>query len=332
MNEKLKKWSAATIEINPGFHETYCHLDHRFKSQSFRRYRMKWDDYPKYDIVDKVPIHLDLETTARCQLKCPGCPSMKLVYDKGDMPIGVAIDAIKEFAEKGGSSVKFNWRGEPTLYKDLPTLVSTATMMGLQDKMMNTNGVSLTPELSMDLVMRGINMVAFSIDSVDRERYAKLRPGANLDKVTKNLRAFLRYAEQVDSICVRVQRIEYPDEPMSHDEFADFFIHEFPRVNYVASNSYKVKELDGDVSRASNPCAQLWQRLVMTYDGWMGPCCEFNRFGEDTFGQFPTTSIESVWTSSILGNLRRKHRLCEQNEIDACAHCTVTKPKCGVLR
>jgi len=321
------------VEINPGFNETYCHLNYRLNDERYRRYRMKWENYPKWNIVDEMPIHLDLEVTARCQLKCPGCPSMKLDYDKGDMAFWVAKDALTEFATKGGSSVKFNWRGEPTLYKALPALVARASELSLTDIMINTNGVALTPELGLDLVMSGITMVAFSIDSVDKERYAKLRPGANLDKVLANLGAFLKYAEKVNRINVRVQRIEYPDEPMSHEDFVNFFVKEFPRVNYVASNSYKMKELEGDVQRPSSPCAQLWQRLVMTYDGWVGPCCEFNRFKEHRFGRFPDASLEKIWNSLEINELRRKHWLSEQNDIESCKRCCVTKPKkCGVLQ
>jgi len=315
------------IEINPGFKETPCSPDHRLKDREFRRYRMKWENYPKWDIVDEVPIHLDLEVTARCQLKCPGCPSMKLDYDKGDMAYWVARDALTEFSTKGGSSVKFNWRGEPTLYKGLPGLVAIARAYGLVDAMINTNGVSLTPELSTELILNGITMVAFSIDSTESERYARLRPGAKLDKVLANLGAFLKRAEKVNHLAVRVQRIEYPDEPMSHDDFVDFFVKKFPRVNYVASNSYKTKELEGDAQRPSNPCAQLWQRLVMTYDGWVGPCCEFNRFKEHRFGRFPDASLERIWDSLEINELRRKHRLGEQNDIGPCARCTVTKPR-----
>lgn len=316
------------IEINPGFHETYCSLDHRFEDPKFRRYRMMWESYPKWDLVDAVPTHLDLETTARCQLKCPGCPSMKLDFDKGDMNTELAEKALSEFSIKGGQSVKFNWRGEPTLYPGLPKLVKLAKdYYGLTDLMLNTNGVSLTPELGEKLINNGITMVAFSIDSVEHERYAKLRPGANLDKVIANLRAFLKHADDVEHLAVRVQRIHYPDETMTHEEFVDFFVHEFPRVNYVASNHYKEKDLAGDVQRSSNPCAQLWQRLVVTYDGWVGPCCEFNRFGEHRFGRFPDASLSRIWNSLELNELRRLHRRCEQNKIGPCARCTVTKPQ-----
>jgi hypothetical protein len=192
--------------------------------------------------------------------------------------------------------------------------------------MINTNGCALTPELGRELIDAGITLVAFSIDSIVPERYEQLRPGAKFDKVLRNFNEFVRMAENVDGLAIRVQRIEYPDEPKPHEEFVQFFKDNYPRVNYVASNHYKAKELAGDVSRASKPCAQLWQRLVMTYDGWMGPCCEFNRFGEHRFGRFPDVGIGDVWECLELNELRRLHRCDEQNKVNACRACTVTKP------
>ena len=313
------------IEINPGFNETVLIEDSKMKNVGYRRYRMAWDNYPKYDIVGWVPIHLDIETTARCQLKCPGCPSTKLKFGKGDMDITMVSRLLTEFGVHGGSSVKFNWRGEPTLYKQLPTAVAYAHHAGLYDIMLNTNGVAMTPKLSKELVLRGVTSVAFSIDSVDPNRYAKLRPGAELSKVLVNLRAFLKEAEAIDDVYVRVQRIEYPDEPMEHDEFVEYFQDNFTRVNAIASNRYKVKELEGDESTESNPCAQLWQRLIVTYDGWMGPCCECNRFGVERFGRYPDRSLSDMWNSLEMTQLRRFHREGRQNEVNACRKCTVTK-------
>lgn len=322
------------IEINPGFKETPLARDRRFDDQDFRRYRMKWNNYPKYNIVDSMPIHLDLEVTARCQLKCPGCPSMKLDFDKGDMGIEMAKKAVFDFCGKpymewpsGAESIKFNWRGEPTLYKKLPELVKYAREPpGVVDAMINTNGMSLTPELSEELVKAGITMVAFSIDSISPERYELLRPGAKFEKVLHHLYRFCEEAEKQDYLAIRVQRIEYPDESMPHEEFVEFFKDGFPRVNYVASNHYKEKELAGDISRESKPCAQLWQRMTITYDGWMGPCCEFNRFGEHRFGRFPDARIDYTWNGLEINELRRLHGLGKQNDVNACARCTVTKP------
>jgi sulfatase maturation enzyme AslB (radical SAM superfamily) len=296
------------------------------KSMEYRRYRAAWESNPKFDIVNWVPLHLDLETTARCQLKCPGCPSTKLKFGKGDMPYEHVRNLLRDFAEMGGNSVKFNWRGEPTLYPRLADAVACAREAGLVDIGINTNGVALTPVLSKELVDAGITMVAFSIDSYQEKRYEILRPGANLTKVLLNLRAFLQEAERRDDLYVRIQRIDYPDEPISHGCFVDFFKEKFPRVNSVASNRYKEKDDAGCVSRPSKPCAQLWQRMVVTFDGWMGPCCEFNRFGEHRFGRYPDASLSETWRSIELEGLRRYHSCDRQNEIGPCAKCTVTKP------
>lgn len=314
-----------TMTINPGFNEKI--LEPRKTTQEFRRYRMRFEKNPVYDIVDWIPVHLDLELTARCQLKCPGCPSMKLKYGRGDMDVNTAKLAICEFATKGGASIKFNWRGEPTLYPRLADLVKHATDFSVIDKMINTNGVKMTQSLSKDLIKAGLTSCAWSIDSHIDATYEKLRPGAKLPLVLENLSTFLDYKDLLDSdVYVRVQRIGYPkvikEEPF--DEFVDFFKDHYPGINAIAENHYKEKALEGRTDIPSQPCAQPWQRLVMAYDGTVGPCCEMNRF-KSPLGVYPKENLPNIWRSDSLEFLRQCHREGRQNELEACKRCTVTK-------
>ncbi len=296
------------------------------RTAKFDEYRALWHLAPRYHMLGRVPMHLDLEVTTRCQLKCPGCPSVKTKYSKGDMNPIVAMVAMEKHRQGGGLSVKFNWRGEPTLYPYLGVLVAYATKLGYVDTMINTNGVAMDEEMSRVLLGAGIKTVAWSIDSVEPTRYAKLRPGANLKSVLKNLETFCRLAEKMKSdVFIRVQRIRYPDEKMSDQDFCMYFARKFPRVNSVATNAYKEK----DTSKVwegvpSEPCAQLWQRLIIMHDGQVGPCCEANRFGK-SFGHFPEDDLTSIWHCQKLNDLRRLHSENRQNEIEACAKCTVTK-------
>jgi len=308
MNEKMR--------INPGFNCTV--LRDVPRSVEYYDYRRLWELAPKYNYVGEGPIHLDLEVTARCQLKCPGCPSTKLKFQKGDMPLDMAVLAMEEHRELGGMSVKFNWRGEPTLYPNLGKLLDLADDLGYVDIMFNTNGVALNRKLARKLT--SATTVIWSIDSVDPERYVTLRPGAKLDVVLKNLKDFCEVAPA--ETFIRVQRIQYPDEPMPHEDFVNYFWQNFEHVNAVASNAYKEKGKGGRRTR-SQPCAQPWQRLIVAYDGQVGPCCEWNRLG--AFGRFPEDSLKEIWQSTALKQLRRFHWEGEQNEIPGCAECDVTK-------
>lgn len=312
------------MRINPGFRATVLHEPPR--SEEYLEYRRQWSDAPDLQMSANRPgpIHIDLEVTARCQLRCPGCPSTVLTFDKGDIAHPMALKALREHKALGGLSVKFNWRGEPTLYRRLPSLVAEATKLGLVERMINTNGVSLNKKLSIELVEAGISHVAFSMDSADAPLYEKLRPGARFGKVLHNLDTFLSVLESYDDDCyVRVQRIAYPDVEETHEEFVEYFSTQFPRLNAVASNAYKEKNPDILWQVPAEPCAQPFQRMLITFDGQIGPCCESNRFGDEPLGKFPRTSIRDAWEK--MAWLRKVHLEGRQNEVPACKGCTVTK-------
>lgn len=248
---------------------------------------------------------------------------MKLSYDKGNMGLQTARDLLREHALGGGMSVKFNWRGEPTLYAGLAPLVYLAKHLGLVDTMLNTNGVALSESFSKKLIHYGLTMCAFSIDSIDPERYEKLRPGAKYGHVMKNLQTFCDNATKLDSdVFIRVQRIRYPDEEMPFEMFADFFERKFPRVNAVAENAYKEKDtsvLWKDIP--SEPCTQPWQRLIVAFDGQIGFCCEMNRF--EPLGYYPDLTLRDAWKHPGLAKVRE---MMAKGEIPKpCQKCTVTK-------
>jgi len=310
------------MDVFPGFNVTWLRENARMKEERYRHYRMKFEQYPVYNIVEHMPPHLDLELTARCQLKCPGCPSMKLDYEKGDMPYDVALSAVHEFGSMGGMAVKFNWRGEPTLYKRLYEIIAAAKKVGLMDRMINTNGIAIDTTMSYRLIESGLSTIIFSIDSTKYDVYKKLRVGATLDKALRGLRSFCEIAEGTD-VLIRVQRIEYPNAHQeSHKAFVEFFEEKFPRVNAVASNKYKEKSMKGCDS-PSNPCAQLWQRILIAYDGTVGACCEMNRL--EPLGKFPENDLFEIWRGARLEALRNAHWQGEQNGIEGCRKCMVTK-------
>ena len=136
---------------------------------SYLYYRWKWDNYPKIGFIERVPIHLDIELTTRCNYDCIMCPRTYLHLKDIDLPFETVKKIIDEFTEKGGSSIKFVYLGEATV---IETIVAT-------------NGSVLTPELSVNLINAGLDWLTFSIDSCKPEIYKQIRVKGNLKIVRK---------------------------------------------------------------------------------------------------------------------------------------------------
>ena len=84
---------------------------------TYDEYRKKWEEYPKGFVLGRVPLHIDLEVTTRCNLKCVMCEHSFDPPKPMDLDVDLGKKIIKEFAEKGGCAIKFCYLGEPLLYK-----------------------------------------------------------------------------------------------------------------------------------------------------------------------------------------------------------------------
>ena len=99
------------VEINGNFHVLKKKGLSPFEMQKYSEYRRKWEEYPLEKIVDRFPIHLDVEATSACNLKCPFCITTHANFKNGLMKYEIFKTIIDEGSEKGLYSIKLNWRG-----------------------------------------------------------------------------------------------------------------------------------------------------------------------------------------------------------------------------
>src|SRR4030042_2174044 len=114
-------------------------------SQKFKNYRIEWNKAANEDYLPKHPLHADIELSDACNLRCKMCVhGLGGVKNVGFMEENLAIKLIDQCAKACVFSIKFNWRGEPTLHPFLPKAVKYAKNKGILEVQINTNG--LPPE------------------------------------------------------------------------------------------------------------------------------------------------------------------------------------------
>jgi pyrroloquinoline quinone biosynthesis protein E len=113
------------------------------------------------------PMALLAELTHRCPLQCPYCSNpLALERVAGEMPTADWLRAIREAAELGCMQVHFSG-GEPTVRRDLETLVAGATEAGLYTNLI-TSGVLLDPVRIKALVDAGLEHVQLSFQDSEQ--------------------------------------------------------------------------------------------------------------------------------------------------------------------
>lgn len=178
-------------------------------------------------------------------------------------------------------------------------------------------------QLFYDLQKAGLDRMIFSIDSINPKKYEALRVNAKLDKVLDNLRGALKYREELKSErpYIRVQKIDFPKLRSENELFMKTF--EEMGVDSVAINTYKEKKSEL-VDWTPLQCAQPFQRLVMTWDGYFLPCCQGQVF--KPIGNFKTMTVQKAWLSPLMRTLRSKHYANRQKDVEQCRACETTKP------
>ena len=162
---------------------------------------------------------LRVSVTDRCNFRCTYCmPADGLPWLPRDQTLSFEeiAQVVRAATELHGVTHVKLTGGEPTVRRDLPTLVSMLRgLPGVRDLSMTTNGFSLA-ELSRPLRDAGLDRVTVSLDSLDAARFKAITRTGRLDRVLAGIEAALSAGfDAVKLNCVVVRGT-------NDDELADF--------------------------------------------------------------------------------------------------------------
>lgn len=327
--------SKETVIANRGLHSHKCKKKwQQLRSHVYHEYRRNWHEYPEKQYLSPFPLHLDLDVTNACNLRCKMC-ARTIMIEKGNMPdIGfMDFDFVKHLIDEGASeglaSIKFSFQGEPLLHPKIVEIVTYAKKAGIIDTMINTNGMLLTSEMSKALLDGGLDNIFFSIDSAYKEIYETIRPGADYDKVVENILTFirLRNLKEKNAVQVGVNMVVMEENKDEVDTFISQWSNIADTVNWGLDHHYVLKEKPEKTKSIKTEhdnfcCSQLWQRLIVNWDGECLPCClDVER--ELVVGNAHNNSLQQIWLHSPLYKLlREKHKSGNYQDIKRCKHCS----------
>lgn len=295
----------------------------------FLVYRAKFNCSHRLDLPGRFPAHLDIETTDACNLRCVMCVQGigEGVTNTGMIDPAFARRLIDEGARHGLASIKFNWRGEPALHSGLAQLVRYAKAKGILEVQINTNGIPYTESKIRELVTSGLDRVIFSMDGATKETYEKIRVGSDYDTLIANVKRFhaIRTALGRQRPFIRIQMVRMKDNQHEVDQFVQMwkpFVDDI-RIEDVSNRGQGAQLSVGDwVTTGRKRCPQPWQRMVVSRDGKVLPCCaDWHR--EFVIGDATQESLAQIWRGRRMERMRQVQREVRLNEMSPCSHCYV---------
>ena len=317
-----------TRSISPEVLGTDKELGPVFKDAQWLEYRDKWDRYPKENIVDKVPLQIDLFAVDVCNLRCPMCPRQAFIPGKGYMQFDVIKKILDEASEHGLFAFNFAGLGEPTVHPDLFKIIRYAKDSGVVDVNMHTNGTKLSPDFNRQLLDSGLDRLIISLDSADKENYEKIRVGAKFEKVCAGVEDLIRQrdAHPRSRMHIKANFIEMDEaDPTEKNKFVSFWK---DKVNRIAVLRYLDCQTGDEVifhrdnyeQDESFCCPELWRRLVIVSDG-TATLCPRDIKKKTIIGNVHEQTISEIWTGEKMQQARDFHRQGRYKEFASCGDC-----------
>lgn len=291
---------------------------------SYREYRTAWSE--AYHKTPPLPLNIDIELSAACNLRCPFCLITDSKYRRATkknpkfMPLEWVIRIINQSAHIGVPALKFNWIGEPTLHPDFNLILRYAKAYKFHDILVNTNG---NYRRIKNEGLKYTTKLVYSVDSYDKNIYSKMRVGGNIVKVAENIKDLLLKKHR-NVISRRVVTKE--NESENYRKFVNLIFdrkvkaseHSVFDRKLDSSNKENSKKLNKNIQRLY--CGYPSQRLVIDTNLDVYPCCvDYRRTMK--LGNIKKDSILKIWHSKKLKAIRGLLKTGKIMPSESCRDC-----------
>ena len=212
-----------------------------------------FDSYDDWEKAKKIyPIYLEVSPVGFCNHRCTFCALDYLGYQKTKLDFDILKERLTELSNLGIKSIMFAGEGEPTLYKELPSVLDYCTDINI-DTSLTTNMVPFT-EKNIDSFIRNCKWIKISINGGNAENYAQIHRTnkKDFDKVINNMNMAVEIKNEKKYKCtLGAQLLLLFDNCDSVIELAERleeiglnYLVVKPYSQHLSSNTSKYKEID----------------------------------------------------------------------------------------
>jgi len=295
----------------------------------FDSYRQLWNHAASREIITSFPLHVDIELSGICNLRCSNCFQNGLINGKlGLMNYDLFTKIIDEGVSSGLCAIKLQVRGESLLSPILVDCIKYAKKSGILDIHLTTNAILLDESIGKEIILSGLDFIIFSIDA-HHEQSVIERYKISYSDIENRVNNFLRLRKSMKASFpkVRIQASTYDDTPDKLALVEKKLRDRFPLADiYVAAQlhcfDYYRKGYTGESRFTLLPCHYLFQRLAIYWDGRVTVCCmDYNALFN--LGNLEEHTIREIWHGPALQGLRHRHLIGLRSQIPICNRCIV---------
>ena len=143
----------------------------------------------------KLPRHLYVEVTNRCNLKCRACILYRESWESArDVTLDELVRITDQLPEL--ERIALHGIGEPLMNADLPAMIRR---LKNRDAFVffNSNGILLDGNRQNELINAGLDELRISLDAANQQDYKAMRNSDRFEQITFNLRSFVKRMRQL---------------------------------------------------------------------------------------------------------------------------------------
>lgn len=289
--------------------------------------REKFRDLESWKYSLDFPPQFSIETTNYCNLYCTFCPvnTPQMTRKRGHMSMDLVKRVIEESLEHGKRHIiGLSSAGDPLLNPRIVDIIKYIEKAGATTEIrLSTNAVALTREISKELVKLDSLSIVASVNATNSDDYKKMTGLDCFDLVENNIQTFLDERNKVGKswpkLVLRMTRLH---DTTLDERFIDKWKHLGDGVSVVEAWSWlgtvKAKKVIHPILQF--PCHLLWSHMVINWDGTV-PLCAQDLLGRMIIGNLKDQTMQEVWTSDRLNQIRKLHLERKMNQNPLCAKC-----------
>jgi len=286
--------------------------------------RYKFKTYPAMKKLEGFPLHLLIEPTSICNLRCKMCfqadQSFRTAEYWGRIDVEFFKHLVDQAVENGCKFLTLASRGEPTLHGRLGEMLRYCKGKFMELKI-NTNATRLGEDLSREILEAGVDILVFSVDSYFKEEYESIRVGARFEEVLGNIKRFCELKRSKPEYIKTEARVSGVYLGQSRTRFADFWKEIVETVTLTDAvprwNTYENEIMDFSI-----PCSLPWERMYVWHDGACNPC-DFDYKSTLKVGDATRLPLVDIWRGGAYQKLREMFLEGKRHSMSPCNKCNV---------
>ncbi len=290
-------------------------------------FRWKLKNYGRQCKVPDFPIHLLVEPTSICNLRCRMCYQSDKSFSSnknvmGEMDINLFTRIIDEAVSGGTKAITLASRGEPTINPNFIEMLSYCAGKFYEIKI-NTNAITLDTNLIHQIFRSNVGIVVFSVDAYNNINYKEIRKKDGFSSIVRNIQNMFDIREKYYPDSKTLLRAHAVRENKDFDEksFLSFWKNITDEVTVIESimrsDTYNNPRID-----KTNPCSVCFERMYIWYDGTCNPC-DIDYKSYLAMGNLKTHTIAQIWNGNKYDHFRSTHLKGERSSIVPCDRCVL---------